>query len=243
MTNNEAKVKHSSILQQRKNMFKKILYISLLLSILSCDKKDEKDFNSVGVAFILEYAPLFPDETPLSINNVLLGNLHIPTDSILDSVRLFHQKFSTEIQGCQTAGLPSETQKDCLKMQNILKNIHLYLNNYATNPTYFNILHGFQRIVQANYATPEIRSETLFLKLEKVPAFYEAAKSQLQKADVKKADETVEKHFQTYAFFDKTLPIWLKSKQLMTPQYQARLDAAKLAIKDYVAYVESLRLE
>ena len=231
-------------------MFKKILYISLLFSVFSCDKKSEKDFNVVAGDFIKEYAPLFPDETPLpigsgqvSIDNVLLSNLHIPTDTTLVSVRLFYQKFATEIKGYKTADLPIEQQKNFIKMQNILNNINLYLANYPNNPTYFNILHGFQRIAQTNYASPEKRIETVFLKLEKVPAFYEAAKSQLQKADVKKADETLEKHFQTYTFFDKTLPNWVQSKRLMTPQYQARLEAAKLAIKDYVAYVESLRLE
>ena len=224
-------------------MFKKISYIILLLSAVSCVKKDEKDFSAIATDFVTAYAPLFPDETPLSINNVLLKDLHIPTDSILDSVRIFYENFSAEIKGYKAAELPVATQKDFIKMQNILNNINVYLTNYPNNPTYFNILNGFQRIVQSNYTIPEKRAEILFHKLDYVPAFYEAAKSQLQTADVKKADETLEKHLQTYTFFDKTLPNWVQSNHKMTPQYQARLQAAKLAIKDYVAYVESLRLE
>ena len=113
-----------------------------------------------------------------------MKDLHIPTDSILDSVRIFYENFSAEIKGYKAAELPVATQKDFIKMQNILNNINVYLTNYPNNPTYFNILNGFQRIVQSNYTIPEKRAEILFHKLDYVPAFYEAAKSQLQTADV-----------------------------------------------------------
>ena len=56
------------------------------------------------------------------------------------------------------------------------------------------------------------------------------------------AYRTIDDHLQTYQFFDKTLPDFITTKHHITPQYQARLEAAKLAIKDFVAYVESLRL-
>ena len=223
-------------------MFKKTLYISLLVSIFSCTPEPKKDFSLVTNDFVKEYAPLFPDETPLSIDNLQLSNLHIPSDSVLNSVQLFYQKFSTEIKGYNTTEIPAAQQADFNKMQKILKNIDSYLTNCPSNPTYFNVLHGFQRILNADYAPADQRLQTLFDKLVQVPAFYEAAKSRLKTADVNKAHETLEKHFQTYDFFDETLPNYLKKEHHLTPQYEAHLEAAKLAVKDYVAFVESLRL-
>jgi hypothetical protein len=194
-------------------------------------------------AFVKEYAPLFPDETPLSIDNLQLANLHIPSDQTLDSIRHFHQKFSDEIDGFKQDEISPPQQADFNKMKKILQNIDFYVKNASTNPTYFNVLYGFQRILNTPYAPADRRMQTLFDKLAQVPTFYEAAKTQLKKADVKKANETLEKHFQTYDFFDKTLPNALKKEHFMTPQYQAHLEAAKLAVKDYVAFVESLRLQ
>jgi transcriptional regulator of heat shock response len=205
--------------------------------------EDKKDFSWVIADFVKEYAVLFPDETPLNTNNPQLSNLHIPADTVLEKVRLFHQKFSSDIKGYNQGDIPAEKQADFNKMQNILKNIDAYLANASANPTYFNVLHGFQRILNTNYAPMGQRLQTLFDKLAQVPDFYEAAKKQLKAADVKKADETLEKHFQTYAFFNETLPETLEKEGLMTPQYEARLDAAKLAVKDYVAFVASLRLQ
>jgi hypothetical protein len=224
-------------------MFKKSLCISLLFSIFSCTSETKKDFQFGVNEFVAEYAPLFPDETPLSINNPELVHLHIPEDSIVNKVRLFHEKFATQIKSYTLSEIPVKLQADFNKMEKILKNIDFYLKNYPSNPTYFNVLHGFQRILNSNYAPANQRLQTLFEKLGEVPLFYEAAKGQLNAADVKKSTETLEKHIQTYAFFDKTLPQILDDVHFMTPQYQARLDAAKLAIRDYVAFVESLRLQ
>jgi hypothetical protein len=48
-------------------MFKKTLYISLLLSIFLCVNLAKKEFTPVLNDFVKEYTPLFLDEGPLSI--------------------------------------------------------------------------------------------------------------------------------------------------------------------------------
>ena len=223
-------------------MLKKILFITLSLSIVSCEQIEEKDFNTVASEFVRDYAKLFPDETPLSINNPELTNLHIPDASTLDSVKIFYEKFSLKIEDMDGSQMTPSMSNDISKIKNILKNINTYLIDYQTSPAIFNVHYGFKRILNSSFDTPEHRLQILFDKLDKVPAFYEAAKSQLKNANFKQTNKTIEDHLQTYQFFDKTLPDFIAAKHHITPQYQARLEAAKLAIKDYVAYVESLRL-
>ncbi len=223
-------------------MFKKILFITLSLSIVSCEQIEEKDFNTVASEFVSDYAKLFPDETPLSINNPDLPNLHIPTAPTMDSVKMFYDHFSEAMNHFDSSGMTISVRGGFSKMRNILKNINAYLIDYQTSPAVFNVRYGFQRILNASFDTPEHRLQILFEKLDKVPAFYQAAKSQLKNANFKQTNKTIEDHLQTYQFFDKTLPDFIAAKHHITPQYQARLEAAKLAIKDYVAYVESLRL-
>ncbi len=232
-------------------MFKRILFITLYFSVFSCSFQDEKDFNVLAAGFVKEYAELFPDETPLSIGNIQLSHMNIPTPKTVDSVRFFYHKFTSEFDAFKTIDVNdlesqsalSKTLKDISKIQNILKNIKIYLSEYQINPVIYNVQYGFQRILNASFDTPQNRLQILFTKLENVPAYYEAAKGQLKQATVKQADETIEKQMQTYHFFDVTLPNFIKIHSIMTPQYEKRLDDAKYAIKDYVAYVESLRLK
>lgn len=223
-------------------MFKKILFITLSLSIVSCQETVEKDFNTVASEFVSDYARLFPDETPLSKTNLELPNLHIPTAQTMDSVKIFYDHFSEAINKFDTTEMTIAVRGGHTKMKNILKNINAYLIDYQTSPAVFNVRYGFQRILNSSFDTPEHRLQILFEKLDKVPSFYQAAKSQLKNANFKQTNKTIEDHLQTYQFFDKTLPDFIAAKHHITPQYQARLEAAKLAIKDYVAYVESLRL-
>lgn len=224
-------------------MFKKILYVILSLSIFSCDFSVKKDFNIVVTEFVNDYSKLFPDETPLSKNNPQLHNLHIPDVFMMDSVETFYLKYSVAMDEYNASNMTESDIQSVSKIKNILKKINAYLIDYHYNPLYFNVHFGFKRIMNSSFDTPEHRLQILFEKLEKVPLFYEAAKTQLQSATFQQTNQTIEDHLETYLFFDKTLPDFIKDQYHITPQYQARLDAAKLAIKDYVAFVESLKLK
>jgi hypothetical protein len=223
----------------------KYTYAIMLALICSygCIQKEIRPFGSVAHDFITEYARLFPDETPLSIDNSNLTNLHIPEDSILTAVKNFSMTYTAKLKNYQLLELSPTVQKDYAKMQSILKSVDSYAQNSKRNPTYFNAAYGFQRILNANYAPAEKRLQVIFDKLEKVPAYYEAAKKQLASSNLTLINENTDKHLATYDFFTNTLPKAIKKQYHMTPQYQTRLEAAALAVKDYVAYVESLKLK
>ena len=224
-------------------MLRKFLFIIYCLTVISCSEKPEKDFKAFSDDFVKGYIQLFPDETPLSKENENLVLLALPTSDYLDSVRQFHQLFSTELKQFDTHNPALPHAKDARKVGNILNNVKGFLTDYAQNPVRFNVLHGFKRILEGKYAPDEYRSQTIFDKLAHVPTFYEAAKSQVTTANRSFDDAAVEQQVQTFLFFDKTLPDFLSGRHLMTPQYTARILAAKLAIKDYVAYVESFRVQ
>jgi hypothetical protein len=217
--------------------------VAILLTIYGCVQKEVKPFGLVAHEFITEYARLFPDETPLSIDNANLTNLHIPEDSILTAVKIFTTTYTVELKNYKLTELTPTVQKDYAKMQNILKSVEGYAQNSKNNPTCFNAAYGFQRILNANYAPAEKRLQVIFDKLEKVPPYYEAAKKQLASSNLALINENTNKHLVTFNFFKNTLPNAIKKQYHMTPQYQARLEAAAIAVKDYVAYVESLKLK
>jgi hypothetical protein len=224
-------------------MLKNFLFVILCLTTISCEEIEEKDFTAFSTDFIKEYTLLFPDETPLSKSNEKLAFLAVPTLTYFDSVKQFQQRFATELKGFDVRAADFSNKRDAQKIGNILKGVGGYLSDYGRNPLRFNVLHGFKRILESNHAPDNERLETIFHKLEQVPAFYEAAKQQLTHADRPLADAAVEQHIQTYLFFDDTLTDFLNSRRLMTPQYCGRIEAAKLAVKDYIAFVESFRVQ
>ena len=224
-------------------MLRKILFIIVCLTVVSCEEKAEKDFKTFSSDFVKGYVYLFPDETPLSKENENLVLLAVPTPAYIDSVRHFHQRFATDLKQFDTQNIASPHAQDARKIETILNNLNGFITDYTQNPIRFNVLHGFKRILEADYAPDEYRLQTLFSKLAYVPAFYEAAKMQLTKANRPLDDIAVAQQVQTFIFFDETLPNFLENKHLMTPQYATRIQAAKLAVKDYVAFVESFRVQ
>jgi hypothetical protein len=226
-------------------MYKKIIFILTLLSTVSqfsCGTiVAPKDFESVSTKFVADFQQLFPDEGPLSIDNVFLEKLAIPTPTYLDSVRDFHHVYSAELTQFDRAVLPAATLKNVQKVDNILKSMGNFLTDYAQNPQRFNVLNGFKRIAKADYASEDYRAKTLLSKLEQVPLFYETAKQRLNAVNRQAADAAVEQHLATFLFFENELPSFFEKNG--TPQYQGKIEAAKLAIKDYVAFVESFRLQ
>ncbi len=228
-------------------MYKKIVFVLALLSIVSqfsCGTIIAPiDFESVATKFVTDFRPLFPDEGPLSMDNEFLGKLAIPTATYLDSVRHFHHVYSAELKQFDRGVLPAATLKNVQKVDNILQSMGNFLTDYPHNPQRFNVLNGFKRITKADYASDDYRAKTLLSKLEQVPLFYETAKQCLNAVNRQAADAAVEQHLATFLFFEKELPLFFeKNGQLTPPQYQAKIEAAKLAIKDYVAFVESFRL-
>jgi hypothetical protein len=227
-------------------MSKKILFSLIITSFLcqfSCKSIVAKDFDSYSTHFVTDFRELFPDEGPLSIDNVFLGKLAIPTPTYFDSVRLFHQKYVAELTQFDRSILPTQTLKNVQKVENILKSVGNFSTDYPHNPQRFNVLNGFKRILNADYASDDYRAKTLLAKLEQVPIFYETAKQCLHDVNRQSADAAVEQHLATFLFFEKELSDFFeKNGQLGTPQYKTQIEASKLAIKDYVAFVESFRL-
>ncbi|MDZ7877727.1 MAG: hypothetical protein U5L45_08655 [Saprospiraceae bacterium] len=195
--------------------------------------------------FVGDYRQLFPDESSLSTDNDYLSKLAIPTPTYFDSVRDFHRQYSSKLKQFNRSAMPPTTLKSLQKVDNILKSVDNYLNDYPHNPQRFNVLHGFKRIINADYGTKDYRVQTLLSKLEQVPLFYETAKQRLSKVNRQSADAAVDQHLATFLFFEQELSTFLQQNEQIrgaTSTYQPKIEAAKLAIKDYAAYVESFRL-
>jgi hypothetical protein len=223
-------------------MLKKILFITLTLSISCVNKKPQTDFSDFTKSFVKDYANLFPDETPLSIDNLKLSELHIPSDSVLHNVDVFIEKYSIAYQNFEQKGVPLNVEKDFLKAKKILTIVENYAVKSKKGSQLYDVKIGFERIMKSNYANTDFRLQTLFNKLEHVKDFYEAAKKRLSKMSNAEIELAINQQTQTYIFFDETLPNFVNENHQLTPQYIERLSDAKLAVQDYMAFIESFKI-
>jgi hypothetical protein len=227
-------------------MLRIFTFITIALSTLSqfsCNTIAPKDFDSFAKKFVADYRQIFPDAGPLSMDNESLSRLAIPTVTYLDSVREFHRLYSTELKQFDRSVLSPSDVKGAVKVDNILKNIGAFIGDNQINPQRYNVLNDFQRILNADYASDDYRLQILQTKCQQVPLFYAAAKQRLNAVNRAAADAAVEQHLATFRFFDRELPdFFAQNGRAIPPQYVADIEAAKMAIKDYVAFVESFRL-
>ena len=227
-------------------MYKNLLFVILSLSVVSqfsCNAIAPKDFDVFTKKFVADYRQLFPDEGSLSMDNEFLNRLAIPTVAYLDSVREFQRNYSAELRQFNRAVLSPSDLKGAIKVGNILKNIGAFVADYHINPQRYNVLHGFQRLLNTDYASDDYRLQILQEKCQQVSFFYEEAKQRLHAVNRAAADAAVEQHVATFRFFDKELPAFFaQNGRAIPPQYLADIEAAKIAIKEYVAFVESFRL-
>jgi hypothetical protein len=220
----------------------KFIFVILLLSTSCANKKPQSDFADFTNAFVKDYANLFPDETPLSIDNLKLSDLHIPTDSALQNVHLFVQKYAPICQVFEQKGVPPKSEKDLQKVKKILKIVENYAQKSAKGSQLYDVKVGFERIMKSSYANTDFRLQTLFNKLEHVKAFYDAAKKRLTQINNADIELAVKQQTDTYVFFDETLPNFVNENHQLTPQYLERLSVAKLAVQDYMAFIESFKM-
>jgi hypothetical protein len=223
-------------------MLKKIIFIMVLFSMSCAEKKPQTDFLDFTNSFVKDYANLFPDETPLSIDNQKLSELHIPTDSVLQSVDLFTQKYASACQIFEQKGVPTKSEKDLQKVKKILTLVENYAQKSAKGNQLYDVKLGFERILKSNYANTDFRLQTLFNKLEHVKDFYEAAKKRLTQINNADIELALKQQNETYVFFDETLPNFVNENHQPTPQYLERLNVAKLAVQDYMAFIESFKI-
>jgi hypothetical protein len=223
-------------------MLKKFLFIIIILSTACVEKKTQTDFLGFTKSFVKDYSNLFPDETPLSIDNLKLSEMHIPSDSVMENVDSFIQKYAATFQVFEQQGVSANAEKDLQKVKKILLIVENYAQKSKSGSLLYDVKVGFERIMKSNYANTDFRLQTLFNKLEHVKYFYEAAKKRLSKMNNTDIDLALKQQSQTYIFFDETLPNFVNENHQLTPQYVERLSEAKLAVQDYMAFIESFKM-
>jgi hypothetical protein len=201
------------------------------------------DFPLFCTDFKASFYKLFPDETPLDAHNLQLKKLFIPSKANMDSVRLFGKRYGAQLKLVDTNAINAAFRPNYFQIQRILKGVDVFLTNSQINPAAFNCHVGFYRIFKNEDIEPPKRAEILIAKLHFVPAFYENARKNVKMTTVEQAELAVNHQIKAFLFFEKELPEFIEKSGYIAPEAPKLLEEARLAIKDYIGFCNSLRAE
>ncbi|NUO03405.1 MAG: hypothetical protein HUU01_22565, partial [Saprospiraceae bacterium] len=116
----------------------------------------------------------------------------------------------------------------------------------STDPAAFHIGGTLAPLLEGDSGKAAQRMQRIGECLEKTPAYYETAKQLLKRPEPARTLEAIEKQLQTLRLLRESLPVQLAAASLDEATEQRILEKAyqaKLAVKDYLAFCESLHFE
>lgn len=224
---------------------KNLVYCILVLSIISCSKKDSnKSFDTYKNNFVEGLWKLNPDWAASQgyhkYDSVLIvpdaKNRKINIDfalSNLDSLK----KYSLET-------LNDNNKTDFYMIKNQLESTAFYANEYKSyewNPAEYNVCGAFAEILNGKYDSLDNRLRNFNLKLKNVPAFYKAAANNIKNPTFEHTALARDQNLGGLSVFEIDLKEAVAKSKLSTDEKGQIIANAKAALKSITDYVEFLK--
>jgi uncharacterized protein (DUF885 family) len=232
----------------------KKLFVSILLSVLlfSCDKKAETvsaktvngQFDKYKEGFVIDLWKLNPDWAA-SQGYHKLDSVLVISDSINIKKQLdFSHAQLDSLQHYSTEDLSDNNTIDYYIIKNQLQGSIFRidkLKSYQWNPSEYNVCGTFAEILNGKYDTAEVRLHNFNLKMDAIPAFYEAAKSNIKNPTLEHTALAIAQNLGGLSVFEKDLPIALGKSKLPASEKKAIKEKARMAINAITGYANWLK--
>lgn len=228
-------------------------YIStllLLLFCLGCTNSTDKRFERFINTYINARYKQFPNWAFKEKNFYKYASvLVIPDKKKLRSDVTFYYNFLNGLKRYDIYDLNEENQIIYQKLETYLEEEFKRITEnraHEWNPEQYNIAPLFNDVLEGEYAPLEQRLKDIIKKMENVPAYYEAAKAAIREPNINKVLNSIEHHEKTYLFFYSKLTDAVYNSSLTASEreeYRHHSANALLAIKDYLAFCESLKFD
>jgi len=145
------------------------------------------------------------------------------------------------------AGLNDNNRTDFLMMQNQLSSTVWSVNEqkaWEWDPSGYNVSGGIAEMLNGNYDSLDKRLHNIYLRMEHIPAYYEAAKQNIKNPTKEHTQLGIEQNMGGLSVFEKDLPDAVTKSHLPDAEKQQILDRAKQvvsAIKSYAEWLKQLK--
>ena len=152
-----------------------------------------------------------------------------------------------KLDGFDAAKLSASNRVDQTLIRNQLAADRWYtevFRSWQWQPSQYNVADGFARQLNTEYAPLDTRLKHMLARLEKVPAYYAAAKANIERPTLEHTVIAIEQNKGALGVFDDEMLKKVDASKLSKSDkalFRTRVDAAKAAISDYVAFLTAMR--
>lgn len=233
-------------------MKKTILTFSLALLIFSCNKKEEVASDADLNAKFDQYKSYFVDELwKISPEWASSAGFH-KYDSVLllpnaanEKIQLqFAQSHLDSLKRYPLNQLSDNNKTDVQMMENLMNSFIFSINELKSgtwNPSQYNVCGSFAEILNGTYDTLENRLRDFDIKMNNIPAYYNAAAKNLENPTVEHTDLAIAQNLGGLSVFKEDLNAALAKSNWTEDQKNATLEKAAVAIKAIENYADFLK--
>jgi hypothetical protein len=232
----------------------KKIFVSILISVLlfSCNKKAETidsktvniQFDKYKEGFVIGLWKLNPDWAA-SQGYHKLDSVLVISDSINIKNQLdFSHAQLDSLQHYSTEDLSDNNTIDYYIIKNQLQSSIFRidkLKSYQWNPSEYNVCSAFAEILNGKYDSLEVRLHSFYLKMNTIPAYYEAAKNNIKDPTLEHTALAIAQNLGGLSVFQKDLSIALGKSKLPESEKKAIKDKAKVAVNAITTYANWLK--
>lgn len=234
-------------------MKKTIASIALALLLFSCnkndktsDKNEDKNFDAYKEYFVSNLWKQNPDWASSQGFHKYDSILIIPTAANRKQQLDIAKVQLDSLQQYDIESLSDNNKTDYHMMKNLLESSVFSINevkSFEWDPSGYNVCGSFAEILNGNYDSIENRLRNFNLKMNGIPAYYEAAKANIKNPTLEHTELAIAQNLGGISVFKDDLKIALDKSKLTSAEKEAittKANTAVKAIQDYASYLQKL---
>jgi len=235
-----------------KKLFVSIITISLLFSCrestkTTADENLDKKFDKYKDGFVTALWEIYPGWASGVGYHKLDSILVVPDGEEHKRQLDFANAQLDSLKKYNLQSLSDNNKTDFHMIKNQMESILFYINelkSYEWNTSDYNVCGSFAEILNGKYDSPEVRLRAFNVKMNAVPAYYEAAKKNIKNPTIEHTELAIAQNLGGSSVFEADLNAALEKSKLSAEEKKEMLKKAKIAltaIKDYADWLKSLQ--
>lgn len=233
-------------------MKKLILPILFLVFLSSCNKSpkyaegrdDNKKFEDYKDHFLTALWELNPDWAATQGYHKLDSILIVPNADFHKKQLDFANANLDSLKNYSVENLSDNNKTDFHMIKNQLENtVYNYneMKSFEWNPAEYNVCSAFAEILNGNYDSIDNRLRNFSLKMNNIPAYYEAAKTNIKNPTLEHTQLAIDQNLGGLSVFETDLVAALAKSKLSEAEKKSILYQSKLAVASIKSYADWLK--
>ncbi|MFB2653967.1 DUF885 domain-containing protein [Shewanella seohaensis] len=213
-------------------------------SAVSADVKTSA-FAQFSQTFIDDLWQLAPTWALYSGKHVNDGYLEIPNEASRVKTLAFVKAQQAKLKQFELKSLSSNETIDYHLIDNLLNSMAWEITDFKSwqwDPSSYNVAGGFAQIINENFAPLDDRLRSVLARMENIPAYYAAARSNIQQPTLEHTELAVMQNQGAFSVFSDDLLKQVADSGLSDAEkslFKSRFDTATKAINEHITWLNA----